>query len=266
MSYHGSDLTIVWQRPGGTLSYPGVPMGYSLYVDGRLAFTADDLAHLTWDSRTGLVAVLDGSATHVRGGDGAHVPAADEADLSGNPRVTDSFQRAGLDLSRRHASAPDLAAGKTATASFTTASPAPLATSPANAVDGFTISGLPVVSGPYIGTNPIWGDLGSPNAQDWLQIDLGSPAWFNDAKLYFYSNKMFGAGGNTYREPAAYTIQYFDGTSWVDVPRQAQNPPARLRRRHQGVPALQPPRPALSGKRSSLSSDPAAHLRQRDET
>jgi hypothetical protein len=93
-------------------------------------------------------------------------------------------------------------------------------------VDGFTISGLPVVSGPYIGTNPIWGDLGSPNAQDWLQIDLGSPAWFNDAKLYFYSNKMFGAGGNTYREPAAYTIQYFDGTSWVDVPRQAQNPPA----------------------------------------
>jgi hypothetical protein len=226
VSYHGSDLTIVWQRPGGTVFYPGVPMGYSLYVDGRRAFTADDLAHLTWDSRTGRVTTPGGGAAHVRPGDGTRVPAADQVDLSGNPRITDSFQRAGLDLSRGRTSAPDLAEGKAATASFTTTTPAPQATSPANAVDGFTISGLPVVSGSYVGTNPIWGDLGSPNTQDWLQIDLGGPTWFNDAKLYFYSNKMFGSGGNTYREPAAYTVQYFNGTSWVDVPGQAQNPSA----------------------------------------
>jgi len=24
-----------------------------------------------------------------------------------------------------------------------------------------------------VGTNPIWGDSGSPNARDWLQVDLG---------------------------------------------------------------------------------------------
>jgi len=66
------------------------------------------------------------------------------------------------------------APGRPATASFTTTSPAAQATSPANAVDGFTISGLPVTSGSFVGTNPIWGDAGSPNAQDWLQIDLGS--------------------------------------------------------------------------------------------
>ena len=39
-----------------------------------------------------------------------------------------------------------------------------------------------VTSGSYIGTNPIWGDAGSPNAQDWLQVDLGAPTQFNTAK------------------------------------------------------------------------------------
>jgi hypothetical protein len=91
-------------------------------------------------------------------------------------------------------------------------------------VDGSTISGQPVVAGSYVGTNPIWGDLGSPNPQDWLQVDFGRPTRVNDVKLYFYSNKAFGSGGNTYREPAAYTIQYFDGTSWVDVPNQVAAP------------------------------------------
>jgi NedA-like, galactose-binding domain len=91
-------------------------------------------------------------------------------------------------------------------------------------VDGFTISGLPVVSGSYVGTNPIWGDMGSPNAQDWYQIDLGVPATFSNVKLYFYSNKQFGSGGNTYREPSVYTIQYYDGTNWVDAPGQLRSP------------------------------------------
>src|SRR5215471_5049485 len=65
LSYHGSNVTIVWQRPGGTTYYPAAPAGYSLYVDGQLAFTVDDLAHVTWDSNTGAVSVLDGSATNV---------------------------------------------------------------------------------------------------------------------------------------------------------------------------------------------------------
>src|SRR5262249_57950064 len=107
---------------------------------------------------------------------------------------------------------------KTATASFTSTTPASQATSPANAVDGFTVSGLPVVSGSYVGTNPIWGDLGSPNAQDWLQVDLGAPTTFNNVKLYFYNNKQFGSGGNTYREPSAYTVQYYNGSACVETP------------------------------------------------
>jgi hypothetical protein len=222
VSYHGSNLSIVWQKPGGATYYPTAPAGYSLYVDGKRVLTAADLTHLTWDSASGAVQVSDGTGVSF------HAPArlvtADQVDLSGNARIVDSFQKAGVDLTAPDGLNTDLAAGKTATASFTTTSPAAQKTDPANAVDGFTISGLPVTSGAYVGTNPIWGDLGSPNAQDWLQVDLGKPARIGDVKLYFYDNKAFGSGGNTYRAPASYTVQYFDGSNWVDVPNQAHSP------------------------------------------
>jgi hypothetical protein len=227
LSYHGSDVTIVWQRPGGTTSYPGAPMGYSLYVNGTHVATVDDLAHLRWDSATGSVTILDGSSTTVSFHAASRIKKATDVGVSTNPRLTESFQKAGVDLhpaaAASHADV-NLAAGATATASFTTSSPASQATDPANAVDGYTISGLPVTSGAYVGTNPIWGTRGSPNAQDWLQVDFGQSIAINDVKLYFYSNKQFGAGGNTYREPAAYTVQYFDGTTWRDAPGQLRTP------------------------------------------
>jgi hypothetical protein len=223
LNYHGSDLTIVWQKPGGRVYYPGAPMGYSLYIDGKRAFTVDDLAHVTWNSTTGAVTVAD-STTRVDAHAAVPLKAADQVSLSDNARMVDSFQKAGVDISSTTSGAIDLAAGKTATASFTTTSPASQRTSPAAAVDGFTISGLPVTSGQYVGTNPIWGDLGSPNAQDWLQVDLGKPTEFTGVKLYFYSNKQFGSGGNTYREPSSYTVQYYNGSDWVDVPGQVHSP------------------------------------------
>jgi concanavalin A-like lectin/glucanase superfamily protein/F5/8 type C domain-containing protein len=226
VSYHGADLTVVWQEPGGTRYYPAAPMGYSLYVNGRLAFNTDQLAHVTWNSQTGQTTVLGGSSARVLFHTRAPLVPADQVDLSGNPRMVGMLQEAGDDISGRRAQAPDLAEGKTATASFTTTAPAAQATSPGNAVDGYTISGLPVVSGSYTGTNPIWGDLGSPNAQDWLQVNLGKPTRFDDVKVYFYSNKEFGFEGGTYRQPASYTIQYFNGSSWVDVPGQAHSPRA----------------------------------------
>jgi hypothetical protein len=224
VSYHGNNLTIVWQKPGGQTYYPSAPAGYSLYVNGQRVLTADDLAHVTWNSLTGLAQVKDGSGAHITFHTPAPVPAADQVSLSDNARLVDSFQRAGVDLTQHVGPAPDLAMGKTATASFTTTSPASQATDPGNAVDGFTISGLPVVSGAYVGTNPIWGDLGSPNDQDWLAVDLGRPTRINDVKLYFYNNKTFGSGGNTYRQPSSYTVQYWNGSSWVDVPSQVHSP------------------------------------------
>jgi hypothetical protein len=66
--------------------------------------------------------------------------------------------------------------------------------------------------------------MGSPNAQDWLQIDLGAQTQFNTVKVYFYSNKSFGVGGGTYRQPTAYTVQTFNGSTWVDIPGQVKSP------------------------------------------
>jgi len=227
LSYHGSNVTIVWQKPGGTQYYPLAPMGYSLYVDGQRVLTVDDLAHLTWDSQTGEVKILDGSSTDVQFNQALpSFKAADQVSLSGDARVVDAFQKAGVDLTAQSGSHPDLAQGQTATASFSTTSPNSAATPPANAVDGFTISGAPVTSGAYVGRDPIWSDVGTPNAQDWLAVDLGAPKRFSQVKLYFYSNKAFGTGGSTIAEPSAYSVQYNDGTGWVDVPGQSLTPAA----------------------------------------
>jgi hypothetical protein len=124
--------------------------------------------------------------------------------------------------------AVNLARGRAVTASFTTTTPALQLTAPENAVDGFTVSRLPRQIGTYMIRNPIWGTLGSPNAQDWLQVDLGERRRFDVVKLYFYSNKRFGTGGNTYREPAAYIVQFFDGSQWVDAPAQVRTPATPL--------------------------------------
>ena len=34
----------------------------------------------------------------------------------------------------------------------------------------------------------------------------------------------FGSGGGTYREPASYTVQFNNGTTWVDIPNQTHSP------------------------------------------
>ena len=228
LSYHGTNVTIVWQRPGGTVYYPKAPQGYSLYVGGRRVMTVDDLAHVTWNSGTGAVSVLDGSDTKTIFSTSGSLAKATEVGLQDNPRMVDAFQKAGVDITPQTGTLPDLAMGKPATASYTTTTPASQATAPANAVDGYTISGLPVTSGAYVGTNPIWGDNGSPNAQDWLQLDLGKPTRFTEAKLYFYSNKAFGSGGSTYKEPSAYSVQYYDG---IDAGRTSRpRPGARAAR------------------------------------
>jgi hypothetical protein len=222
MRYHGADLTIVWQKPGGTTYYSAAPAGYSVYVNGVRAFTVNNLAHLTWNSATGAVSILDGSGTTVNYNASLALSSATAVNLTGNARVVDAFQKAGLNI---QSGAPtNLALGKATSASFTKTTPAASATATANAVDGFTISGLPVTSGSYVGTNPIWGDSGSGNAQDWLAVNLGSSSQFNTVKLYFYSDKAFGSGGSTYAPPTAYSIQVLVGSTWTDVASQTKSP------------------------------------------
>jgi len=133
-----------------------------------------------------------------------------------------------VDLSLETGWLPNLARGKPVSASFTTTTPTVRGTAPEFAVDGYTISGLPFQQGTYLARNTIWGTQGSPNAQDWFEVDLGAPTRINTVKLYFFSDKTYNTqsngSGNTYRQPAAYTVQIHDGTGWVDAVDQVATP------------------------------------------
>lgn len=61
--YRGHRLDIVWQRPvlgtaGRELPYPGVPDGYCVYLDGRLAVSFPFLTKARYDMKTGRVEIL----------------------------------------------------------------------------------------------------------------------------------------------------------------------------------------------------------------
>jgi PKD repeat protein len=202
LRYRDSDLTVVWDDPAdGVARYPGVPQGYSIYVDGRRALTVDRLVPLVFDPATGKVTFTGEAATvrHARRIGDVKSPA--QVRLTGE-RVVDLFAKAGADLTRA-GDRPNLALGATASASFTAAD-----SGVAGAVDGSTINA------------PIWSSRGSPNADDAFEVDLGRPTRIDDVRLYFYRDRT----ADGLNEPARYRIQYHDGDGWVDVPRQARAP------------------------------------------
>jgi hypothetical protein len=235
LRYHGADLTLVWDRPGGSHHYPALPEGYTVYVNGTRAFTVDALAHVRWNSRTGAVSVLDDSAAKVDFKRPAPFRRATDVTLRDNARVVEMFQKAGTDLVR---DAVNLAEGKAVQASFTTTAPPVRATAARFAIDGFTTSGMPA-NGPggqaqpgYLAPNTIWGTEGSTNPQDWFEVDLEGARTVDTVKLYFFSDKSYDTQqicaprpcGNTYREPASYTVQYLRDGSWIDIPGQVKTP------------------------------------------
>jgi len=195
LRYRDRDLTVVWDDPAdGVARYPGVPEGYSVFVDGTRAFTVDRLTRAVWDPVTGQVDTA-GTVLYSTAIAGMHAPK--DVVLTGD-RVTDLFQKAGADLG---STAPNLA--RNASASFT----AP-GSSPAAAVDGTTVSA------------PIWSSRGSPNPEDTVEVDLGAPQQVDDLKLYFYRDRT----ATGLAEPASYRVQYHNGATWVDVPSQAKTP------------------------------------------
>jgi hypothetical protein len=223
LNYRGQDLTIVWN---GDSHYPGVPQGYSAYLDGQRVFTVDRLTHLVWDPSTGAVQFPDEPATVLHSAADPDAPAPAEVALTGD-RVVDIFQKAGVDIAPRRSVRPfpNLAPGATASASFVDASEetdAYPATDPAAAIDGATIN------------LPFWGSAGSGNAQDWYEVDFGKPVTFSEVKLYFFNDRnVMGVpdqhrvvtDSNRYREPALYTIQVWrDDEGWVDVRDQLKSP------------------------------------------
>ncbi|WP_460497894.1 MGH1-like glycoside hydrolase domain-containing protein, partial [Glycomyces tarimensis] len=115
LRYRDSDLTITWDEPGdGTEHYPGVPEGYSVFIDGERAFTLDSLVPAVWDPQTGKVELTGGEGEVLYRDNMPGMAAPIEVEHDG--RVVDVFAKAGADLT---GDAENLAEGATASASHT---------------------------------------------------------------------------------------------------------------------------------------------------
>ncbi|MGW7478743.1 discoidin domain-containing protein [Nonomuraea muscovyensis] len=198
LRYRNADLTIVWDDPAdGVTRYPGVPQGYSIFVNGTRAATVSTLVPFTWDAATGNV-TTGGTVTHSQAVPGLRAPT--QVAHTG-ARMVDLLAKAGVDLT---ADLANLATGATASASHTGSG-----SNLAGAIDGYPIN------------EPFWGAGGSPNSQDWYELNLGSARTFNEVRLYFKDSRP---AGGTYRAPSAYDVQYHNGSSWVNVPSQVKSP------------------------------------------
>ncbi|NUP44076.1 MAG: discoidin domain-containing protein [Streptomyces sp.] len=200
LRYRNADLSIVWDDPAdGVARYPGVPEGYSIFINGNRVATVSTLVPFTWDPATGEV-TTSGTVTYHTAVPGLQAP---NQVVQNSPRLVDMFAKAGVDLT---ADSTNLASGATVSASYTGSG-----SNVSGAVDGYPTN------------EPFWGAGGSPNSQDWYELNFGTTRTLNEVRLHFKDSRPASA---TYRAPSAYTIQYYNGSSWVDAPGQTKTPAA----------------------------------------
>ncbi|KAK1185140.1 discoidin domain-containing protein [Streptomyces sp. NBS 14/10] len=200
LRYRNADLSIVWDDPAdGVARYPGVPEGYSIFINGNRVATVSTLVPFTWDPATGEV-TTSGTVTYHTAVPGLQAP---NQVVQNSPRLVDMFAKAGVDLT---ADSTNLASGAAVSASYTGSG-----SNVSGAVDGYPTN------------EPFWGAGGSPNSQDWYELNFGTTRTLNEVRLHFKDSRPASA---TYRAPSAYTIQYYNGSSWVDAPGQTKTPAA----------------------------------------
>ncbi len=68
--------------------------------------------------------------------------------------------------------------------------------------------------------NTRWTNYASPNQQDYYGVDFGVPTDVSDVRFYGYDD------GGGVRPAAGYTVQYWTGQAWADVPHQVHTPQA----------------------------------------
>lgn len=202
--YRDRDLTVTWDAPGGERHYGGdVPEGYSVFLDGKLAFTVDKLSHVVYDPASGTVEVVKGDAK-VTTATASTVKAPQDVRFTDDARVVDLFAKAGADVRTASTGSANLATS--ATASFSAAG-----REPAGAVNGTTIN------------EPFWGTAGSPNAKDSLTVELGGEKTFDDVRTYFYDSSSSATAAG-YAEPSVYTLEVRRNGQWSTIPQQARTP------------------------------------------
>ncbi|NMO54133.1 discoidin domain-containing protein [Actinoplanes sp. TBRC 11911] len=202
LRYRNADLSIVWDNPAdGVAKYPGIPQGYSIFINGTRVATVSALVPLVWNPDTGAVTFPGTTATVNYSQAYAGLQAPNQV-TQNSAQMVDMFNKAGVDLT---ANLTNYAQGVATAASYTTSG-----TSGANAVDGFPIN------------EPLWGTYGSPNATDYLELNLGQARTVDEVRLWFRNDRAT----NRYRQPASYQIQYLNGSTWTNVASAVKTPAA----------------------------------------
>lgn len=210
LSYHGKDLTVVWNGDG---HYSTAPKGYSAYIGGQLAFTSDKLAHVVYDPTSGKVTVKDDSGAKITSNAKSDLPDAKGVVYKATDRVTQVLAKAGVNAVNDNAdktNATNVAKGAKVSATFEANDSTRAAK---NAVDGTTSN------------NNFWATKGTPNKTDTLTVDFGKDQTIDDVRLYFYKTTT-SATTSGYAEPQMYTVEYLDSADnqWKAVPDQARTP------------------------------------------
>ncbi len=226
--YHDADLTIAWDKPGDGKTWFGNTYGegFSLYINGEKKVTLNKLAHFTYNPKTNAVAFLDdttSTAITFAAETGASLATAIDTKLY-DQRAIDNLQLSGINQSSE---APNLALEATASASFTqigvrsTPWNGNHATARTPSVTNHEPTASPAAANNGVTVNaPFWGNYGSANATDWLELDFGAPKKFDTVKLYFFNDLHDGG----YNAPEKYRVEYFDGTTWQAVTNQNKTP------------------------------------------
>ena len=223
--YHGHDLTVVWDKPDdGKTWYNECPEGYSLYIDGTLAFTLKDLAHVVYDSATKEISFPDGAVEIVTNNGGAAIPTAMNTAIT-EEKVLNMLEKSGMHGMTNLAEGAEVTAtftpDKARAASWAEKHRADGSDSTSKAVNETAPDPQAVVDGTTVDM-PFWGNYGSVNERDSLTLKLFSKQTVDMATLYFYNDRQT----NGYSEPSKFTVEYWDGEAWQAVRQQTRTPSA----------------------------------------
>ena len=181
--YHGHDLTVVWDKPDdGKTWYNECPEGYSLYIDGTLAFTLKDLAHVVYDSATKEISFPDGAVEIVTNNGGAAIPTAMNTAIT-EKKVLNMLEKSGVHGMTNLAEGAEVTAtftpDKARAASWAEKHRADGSDSTSKAVNETAPDPQAVVDGTTVDM-PFWGNYGSVNERDSLTLKLSSTKPRND--------------------------------------------------------------------------------------
>lgn len=222
--YHGHDLTVVWDKPDDGKTWYDLPEGYSLYIDGALAFTLKDLAHVVYDSATKTIEFPDGAVEIVTNNGGAAIPTAMNTAIT-EEKVLNMLEKSGMHGMTNLAEGAEVTAtftpDKARAASWAEKHRADGRDSTSKAVNETVPDPQAVVDGTTVDM-PFWGNYGSVNERDSLTLKLSSKQTVDMATLYFYNDRQT----NGYSEPSKYAVEYWNGEAWQSVQQQTRTPAA----------------------------------------